>query len=89
MEITKAAQAGALEARDVLVTVEPNNNRGVQIELKTKSVIKKQFGKQIDRVIREKVAELGVENINIKVEDKGALDYTIIARVYAAIERAV
>jgi len=88
MKIIKTAQAGAVESNDVLVIVAPNPEGGIQIELETKRVIKKQFGLQIEKVIREKVEELGVEDVIVKAQDKGALDYTYRARVQAAVERA-
>jgi citrate lyase subunit gamma (acyl carrier protein) len=89
MKITKTAQAGAQESNDVLITVMPNDQGGIQVQLETKGVILKQFGKQIEQVIREKVEEMGVEDITIKAQDKGALNYTIRARVQAALERAL
>lgn len=89
MKIMKTAQAGALESSDVFVTVSPNPEGGVKVELETKPAIKKQFGQQIEKVIRETVEELGVEDIMIKAQDKGALDYTYRARVQSAIERAL
>ncbi|SHN80853.1 citrate lyase acyl carrier protein [Desulfitobacterium chlororespirans] len=89
MKISTTAKAGALESNDVLVTVMPNDQGGVQIQLETKRVILKQFGKQIEEVVRDKVAEMGVDNVIVKVQDKGALDYTIRARVQTALERAL
>lgn len=89
MNIMKTAQAGALESSDVLVTVSPNPEGGIKVELDTKPVIKKQFGGQIEKVIRDTVEELGAEDVIIKAQDKGALDYTYRARVQSAIERAL
>lgn len=89
MKISSTAQAGALESNDVLVTVVPNQEGGVQVQLETKGVILKQFGKQIEQVVRDKAAEMGVEDVTIKVQDKGALNYTIRARVQTALERAL
>ncbi|KLU63959.1 MULTISPECIES: citrate lyase acyl carrier protein [Desulfosporosinus] len=88
MKINKAAQAGALESSDVLVTVEPNPEGGIKIELETKRVIQKQFSKQIEKVILETAEQSGVEDVLIKAQDKGALDYTFRARVQAALQRA-
>ena len=34
------------------------------------------------------IKELGVENANVKVVDKGALNYALIARTKAAVYRA-
>lgn len=89
MKIMKTAQAGALESSDVLVTVSPNPEGGIKVELDTKPLIKKQFGRQIEKVICETVEELGAEDAMIKAQDKGALDYTYRARVQSAIERAL
>ncbi|AFM39735.1 citrate lyase acyl carrier protein [Desulfosporosinus acidiphilus SJ4] len=88
MKINKTAQAGAIESSDVLVTVAPNPEGGIKVELETKRVIQKQFGKQIEKVILETVKQKGIDNALIKAQDKGALDYTYRARVLTALERA-
>nr|WP_295972644.1 citrate lyase acyl carrier protein [uncultured Bacillus sp.] len=87
MRINKIAKAGTLESNDIFILVMPNENRGIEIELE--SIVMKQFGKQIKTVILEKVKALGVENVTIKAQDKGALDFTIKARVQTALERAL
>jgi len=48
-----------------------------------------QFGEVIEQVILHKVTEMNIEGITIKAQDKGALDYTIGARVETAIKRAL
>lgn len=87
MEIKNVAKAGTLESNDIMIMVAPNEDGKVELELE--SIVMKQFGKQIEKTILEKVKELGVESITIKAQDKGALDYTIKARVQTAIERAM
>lgn len=87
MEIKKVAKAGTLESNDIMIMVAPNEDGKVELELE--SIVMKQFGKQIEKTILEKVKELGIESITIKAQDKGALDYTIKARVQTAIERAM
>ncbi|WP_042340087.1 citrate lyase acyl carrier protein [Desulfosporosinus youngiae] len=87
MNITKAAKAGTLESNDILIMVRPNE--GGKIELELESIVMKQFGDVIEQVILHKVREMGVEGIWIKAQDKGALDYTIAARVETAISRAI
>lgn len=87
VRINKIAKAGTLESNDIFILVMPNENRGIEIELE--SIVMKQFGKQIKTVILEKVKALGVENVTIKAQDKGALDFTIKARVQTALERAL
>ena len=87
MKITKAAKAGTLESNDILVLVRPNEEGGIELSLE--SIVMAQFGDQIEKVILDKLKELEVEDIIIKAQDKGALDYTIAARVETAVKRAV
>ena len=47
-----------------------------------------QFGRQIEKLIREVLSERGIENAVVDATDKGALDCTIRARVTAAAVRA-
>lgn len=85
MEIKKSAIAGTLESSDAQVTIEPNAS-GIEFSLES-SVIN-QYGKQIKAVVLDTLKNLGVENANIRVVDKGALDCTIKARVECAVHRA-
>ncbi len=89
MKLNKTGEAGAAESGDILVTVAPSEESGIQIELSGKSVILKQFGRQIRELIRKTAEENGLENAQISAKDNGALDCTIKARVRAAIQRAV
>jgi citrate lyase subunit gamma (acyl carrier protein) len=77
MKITKVAKAGTLESNDILIMVMPNEAGGVKLELE--SIVMKQFGEQIRKVILDKIKAMGVEDITIKAQDKGALDYAIEA----------
>ena len=87
MKITKVAKAGTLESNDILIMVMPNDSGKVELELE--SIVMQQFGDVIKQVILHKVKEMRVEGITIKAQDKGALDYTICARVETAIKRAI
>lgn len=40
-------------------------------------------------VIKNKLVELGVEGVKVQAQDKGALDFTIRARIEAAVARAL
>ena len=86
MNLITTGNAGTMESNDIMITVEPSDAGGVQVEL-TSSVYQ-QFGKQIIAVIRETVADYGVENALITAVDKGALDCTVRARVATALTRA-
>jgi citrate lyase subunit gamma (acyl carrier protein) len=87
MEITKTARAGSLESSDIFIVVEPNKNKGINIELD--SIVLKQYGEQIKKVMYETLQELGIKDIKIIARDRGALDYTIKARLETAIKRAI
>lgn len=84
MEITKAATAGTLESSDVLVSVK--KNKGLEVEIK--SDVMEQYGDSIKKIVNKTLAELGAENALITINDKGALDYTIKARLKTALDRA-
>ena len=77
------AHAGTMESNDCLITVEHAKGTTINIE----SVVYKQFGQQIKRVIMETLKAENIENIHIHCQDKGALDYTIRARLLTAIQR--
>ncbi|MDO4567511.1 MAG: citrate lyase acyl carrier protein [Clostridia bacterium] len=86
MQIVALGVAGTMESSDIIVRIEPNDGGG--IELSIESTVMQQYGKQIDRVIRKTLSDLGVESATVAVVDKGALDCTIAARVSCAAFRA-
>ncbi|MDD4503421.1 MAG: citrate lyase acyl carrier protein [Clostridiaceae bacterium] len=86
MKILKPAKAGTMESSDIYVMVHPNEG-GIEINLE--SIVMKQFGDQIEKVIRETLEDFKVENILVVAKDRGALDYTIRARIETAIKRAM
>lgn len=86
MKINKVAKAGTLESNDALIMIMPNDNTGVEVEIE--SIVMKQFGEQIKKVILEKATELKLDGVKIQIQDKGALDYTLKARLATAVARA-
>lgn len=87
MKINKIAKAGTLESNDILIMVAPQDGDGIDVELE--SIVMEQFGEDIEKTIKEKLIDLGVSGIKVKAQDKGALDYTIKARVETAVQRAI
>ena len=83
-EIVRNASAGTMESSDVYVEIEPRE-KGVEIRLE--SVVKGQFGDQIQTVVKEVLEQCGVENALVSVMDRGALDCVIRARVETAVKR--
>jgi len=86
MKFVKNAAAGTLESNDIMVMVAANDDGGIKIELE--SIVEKQFGRQIRKVIQETLKKLQIDNIKIVAVDRGALDYTIKSRVVCAVYRA-
>ncbi len=84
MKITKAAAAGTMESSDVYVEIQPADQISVQIE----SVVFQQFGQQIDQVVRQVLADHGVDGASVSLNDKGAVECVIRARVETALKRA-
>ena len=85
MVIKKTATAGTLESSDARVVVEP---LPAGIELEISSSVAQQYSRQIRQTIIEALERLDVKNIKIQVEDRGALDCTLKARVECAVFRA-
>ena len=86
MKITSPASAGTMESGDIMIEIEPAEQREVEVILK--SSVANEFGKQIIHTIRTAVDEFGLEYAVINAVDKGALDCTIRARVACACQRA-
>jgi len=81
------AHAGTLESSDVYVRVMPVENAGIMIELE--SSVAEIYGDAIEALILETVKAMKVEGVKLLIQDKGALDYVIKARVQTALLRAM
>lgn len=86
MKLIQTAMAGTLESSDAQVMIEPWENG---IELEVTSSVMNQYGRRIRQVVLETLERLGVEGARVTVNDKGALDCTLKARVEAAVYRCV
>ena len=84
MDIVKNASAGTMESSDAYVEIEPGTD-GVKLQLE--SVVMGQFGEAIEKAVRNVLEELAVENANVRVVDRGALECVIRARVETAVLR--
>ncbi|MCB2308625.1 citrate lyase acyl carrier protein [Clostridium estertheticum] len=86
MKINKPSKAGTMESNDIYIMLMPNPKGGIEIKLQ--SIVMKQFGDEIKRVILGTLNEIGVEDVIVTALDKGALNYTIKARIETATKRA-
>jgi citrate lyase subunit gamma (acyl carrier protein) len=78
--------AGSLESSDVLVTITPVQGMGVDIHVE--SIVIKQYGKRIRAVAEELVKAASLSAASVRIQDRGALECTLRARLETAIERA-
>ena len=86
--IKKIGMAGTVESNDVMIMISPaQKNAGITLTLK--SPVKKQYGKKIEAAVREVLTRREVQDVIVDINDRGALDCTIYARVDTAIDRAM
>ena len=79
----KIGVAGSLESNDAMITVKESD----ALKITIKSIVYDFFHLQIEEVIKSTLKEKNLENVEVTCEDKGALDYTIKARLLTAISR--
>lgn len=84
MKIQRKGQAGTIQSSDLMVIVEPADGLVIEIE----STVKKQFEHLIRAKLEQVLAKHGAEGARISVNDRGALDYAIEARLETALRRA-
>ncbi|MGY2573667.1 citrate lyase acyl carrier protein [Vibrio sp. C8] len=86
MIISQRSYAGTLESSDLLVEIVPSATNSLDIEIT--SSVEKQFGELIKNTVISTLSEMDVKSALVKINDKGALDCVIKARVQAAVIRA-
>ncbi|MDI6600571.1 MAG: citrate lyase acyl carrier protein [Thermoanaerobacteraceae bacterium] len=84
MEIVKEAVAGTLESSDCLVMVKPYEGLKVDIE----SIVMERYGRRIRQIVEDVIKSMDITSGYFKIQDRGALDYCLKARIRIAIERA-
>ena len=80
----KPASAGTMESSDVLVELVPAEGREIQLT----SVVEAQFGDSIRAVAGEMLDQFGLDNVCLRIDDRGALECVLRARIETAILRA-
>ena len=79
-------RAGRDEKSDLLVEIEIHPEGGLEIEVN--SSVKALFGKAITATAAAALKELGIGHARVTINDKGALDWVIRARIEAAARAA-
>jgi citrate lyase subunit gamma (acyl carrier protein) len=85
-KIIKSAFAGTLESSDVYIQVKPLEEERVEIVLQ--SSVEELYGEDIKTLVKDTLEKMQISFIYVDIQDKGALDLVIKARLQAAIFRA-
>ena len=80
-----SAVAGTLESNDIFITITAVGGADTSISLS--SIVMNQFGEAIRALVEQCMAQSGLKGVEVAVQDKGALECTIKARMETAIAR--
>jgi citrate lyase subunit beta/citryl-CoA lyase len=72
---------------DCFVTLEITRSGGIQIDLQSK--VKTLFGDAIIKLCKDELKFFRIRNCKISIEDTGALDYVLAARIEAAVKKFI
>jgi len=84
MKIIKSAQSGTMQSSDLMIFLEPADELSIEIE----STVKQQFEHLIRAQVEKVLEENQVKTGQIRINDRGALDYAIVARLETGLKRA-
>jgi citrate lyase subunit gamma (acyl carrier protein) len=83
-----ASQAGTFESSDLIILIEPMEDKsGRKIEIE--SAVMLQYGDNLKTIVNEMLDNYQMTDIHIILKDKGALEPVIRARIETAIERSL
>lgn len=82
--MAEMVSAGRSAKEDVVVTLEPGGS-GLNVELT--SSVSRLYGERIVAVARETLGGLGLRDLKVRIQDQGALDWVLMARLEAAARR--
>ncbi|WP_298995542.1 citrate lyase acyl carrier protein [uncultured Desulfovibrio sp.] len=80
-----SALSGTLESNDILITISSTGGSANSVNLS--SIVINQFGPAIRAVVEQCLEASGLSGVEVTVQDKGALECTIKARMETAIAR--
>jgi len=86
-KIIAAGNYGKTIRSDCKVTIELTESGGIEIELISK--VQDYFGDHIISLAKKELEFFSINNAKVKIEDRGALDYVIAARIEAAIKQLI
>ncbi len=84
MILFTTASAGTLESSDCLVTVSPAE----KIKLEYKGANREVFAERTMQLVENTAKKLGLSGVDVLIQDQGALEITVKARLETALFRA-
>jgi len=82
-----AGNKGKTIRSDCFVTLELRESGGLEIELTSK--VEALYGDSIIELCKDELKFFGIANANIQIEDRGALDFVLVARIEAAVKQCI
>ena len=82
-----AGNTGKKVRSDCFVSLELTEKGGINIDLKSK--VEVMYGNSIRELARKELDFFGIENANLEIEDSGALEFTLSARIESAVKQAI
>lgn len=79
----KPIMTGSLESSDCLITLYETHTPLIEVD----TIVHDAFHDHILHLIKDMLKTHALEHLSVRVQDKGALDYAIKARLKAALER--
>lgn len=86
-KIAETGNTGKDVRSDCKVTLEITKSGGLKIDVVSK--VKSLFGDSIEKLSKDVLKFFGIKNAKFKIEDTGALDYVIAARIEAAVKMLI
>ncbi|MDD5570542.1 MAG: aldolase/citrate lyase family protein, partial [Bacteroidales bacterium] len=86
-KIAKSGNSGKGVRSDCSVTLEITKTNGIEIALQSK--VKALYGENIIKLCSNILKFFNIKNAKVTIEDTGALDFTIAARIEAAVKQCI
>ena len=86
MEV-KRSMAGSLESNDVLVVIDPLASEGQPV-LVIESTVEERYGLTLRQLVQDVLASWSIAGVQVRLQDRGALPFTVRARLETALSRA-
>ncbi len=85
--IAQAGNKGEGVRSDCFITMELTSSGGIDLDLKSK--VKALYGNRIEALVKDILSFYQIKNAKIQIEDTGALDFVIAARMEAVIKQLI